>query len=157
MKLSHEKLAKDVEKKSLRKCGHVECTKMERQPREFAACSKCRWVAYCCKDHQIADWPLHKKICKTVAVEQRKEYSETRKAEHTLLPGQAQNFTNITVAVHMHHFFIQSLEVKPLISMMSQGMVEKLKSAEDHRKLSMSEINVIGTAFGRCQAIRRFS
>jgi hypothetical protein len=57
----------------------------------------------------------------------------------------------------MHHFFIQSLEVKPLISMMSQGMVEKLKSAEDHRKLSMSEINVIGTAFGRCQAIRRFS
>lgn len=145
MKLSHEKIAKDVKKKGLRKCGHVECTNMERQPREFATCSKCRWVAYCCKDHQVADWPLHKKICKTVALEQKREYKERRKADHTLNPGEAQNF--LTIVAHMHHYFIQSPQVRPLMNMTSPGIVEKLKSAEDHRSLSMSEIDVIWNCF----------
>jgi hypothetical protein len=67
---------------------------MERQPREFSTCSKCKWVAYCCKDHQVADWPLHKKICKTVALEQKREYKERRKADHTLNPRRSSKLFN---------------------------------------------------------------
>ena len=30
-------------------------------------CSECGSVAYCCKDHQVAAWPEHKLLCKSLA------------------------------------------------------------------------------------------
>lgn len=29
-------------------------------------CEKCPWIFYCCREHQIEDWPEHKKNCKNI-------------------------------------------------------------------------------------------
>ncbi len=31
---------------------------------QFKSCGSCRQVCYCCKAHQTADWPAHRKACK---------------------------------------------------------------------------------------------
>jgi hypothetical protein len=35
-------------------------------------CSGCERTAYCCKDHQIADWPRHRPACKAARKAARK-------------------------------------------------------------------------------------
>ncbi|XP_017784478.1 PREDICTED: uncharacterized protein LOC108568080 [Nicrophorus vespilloides] len=32
--------------------------------RDLKRCSQCQVMPYCCKEHQQADWPYHKKVCK---------------------------------------------------------------------------------------------
>ena len=36
---------------------------MEKTVKEFAGCSGCRSVVYCCLEHQALDWRAHKKAC----------------------------------------------------------------------------------------------
>lgn len=40
------------------------CAKKENTSR----CGRCKAVAYCGKEHQVADWGLHKKVCKSTAL-----------------------------------------------------------------------------------------
>ena len=54
----------DIAKHGLRDCALPSCSKTEKTVKEFAGCSGCRSVAYCCLEHQALDWRAHKKACK---------------------------------------------------------------------------------------------
>ena len=53
----------DVAKHGLRDCALSSCDKTEKTVKEFAGCSGCRSVVYCCLEHQALDWRAHKKAC----------------------------------------------------------------------------------------------
>ena len=42
----------------LRSCGLASCGAREGHPEHFKRCAACRMVVYCCRDHQVEDWPL---------------------------------------------------------------------------------------------------
>ena len=48
----------------LRTCALDGCGAREAHPEHFKRCAACRAVVYCCREHQVADWPAHKKACK---------------------------------------------------------------------------------------------
>ena len=54
----------DVAKHGLRECALPSCSKTGRTVKEFAGCSGCRSVVYCCLEHQALDWTAHKKECR---------------------------------------------------------------------------------------------
>ena len=54
----------DIAKHGLRDCALPSCSKMEKTVKEFAGCSGCRSVVYCCLEHQALDWRAHKKACR---------------------------------------------------------------------------------------------
>ena len=48
----------------LRTCALPGCGAREAHPAHFKSCAACRAVVYCCREHQVAGWPGHKKACK---------------------------------------------------------------------------------------------
>ena len=54
----------DIAKHGLRDCALPSCDKTERTVKEFAGCTGCRSVVYCCLEHQALDWRAHKKACR---------------------------------------------------------------------------------------------
>ena len=54
----------DIAKHGLRDCALRSCAKTEKTVKEFAGCSGCRSVVYCCLEHQALDWGVHKKSCR---------------------------------------------------------------------------------------------
>ena len=54
----------DIAKHGLRDCALPFCAKTEKTVKEFAGCSGCRSVVYCCLEHQALDWRAHKKACR---------------------------------------------------------------------------------------------
>ena len=54
----------DIAKHGLRDCALPSCSKTEKTVKEFAGCSGCRTVVYCCLEHQALDWRAHKKACR---------------------------------------------------------------------------------------------
>ena len=52
----------DIAKHGLRDCALSSCAKMEKTVKEFAGCSGCRSVVYCCLEHQALDWRAHKTL-----------------------------------------------------------------------------------------------
>ena len=54
----------DIAKHGLRDCALSSCSKTEKTVKEFAGCTGCRSVVYCCLEHQALDWRSHKKACK---------------------------------------------------------------------------------------------
>ena len=59
----------DIAKHGLRNCVLPSCSKTEKTVKEFAHCSVCRSVVYCCAEHQALDWTMHKKACRTKQAE----------------------------------------------------------------------------------------
>ena len=57
----------DIVKHGLRDCALPSCSKTEKSVKEFAGCSGCRTVVYCCLEHQALDWKAHKKACREAA------------------------------------------------------------------------------------------
>ena len=53
-----------IAKHGLRDCALPSCSKTEKTVKEFAGCSGCRSVVYCCLEHQALDWRAHKKACR---------------------------------------------------------------------------------------------
>ncbi|KAI7863640.1 hypothetical protein BDF14DRAFT_1841781 [Spinellus fusiger] len=47
---------KDESRGGLRQCAHMQCSKWERYPREFAKCRRCRKAKYCSKPCQSKAW-----------------------------------------------------------------------------------------------------
>ena len=54
----------DIAKHGLRDCALPACFKTEKTVKEFAHCSGCRSVVYCCAEHQGLHWTKHKKACR---------------------------------------------------------------------------------------------
>ena len=53
----------DIAKRGLRDCALPSCSKTEKTAKEFAGCSGCRSVVYCCLAHQALDWDAHSQTC----------------------------------------------------------------------------------------------
>ena len=54
----------DIARHGLRDCALPSCSETEKSVKEFAHCSGCRSVVYCCAEHQALDWTKHKKACR---------------------------------------------------------------------------------------------
>ena len=54
----------DIAKHGMRDCALPSCAKTEKTVKEFAFCSGCRSVVYCCLEYQELDWRAHKEACK---------------------------------------------------------------------------------------------
>ena len=48
----------------LRCCALASCGTREAHPQHFKSCAACLGVVYCCREHQVADWPAHNAACK---------------------------------------------------------------------------------------------
>jgi hypothetical protein len=48
----------------LQQCTLAGCAAHESHPSHFKRCGACRAVCYCCREHQVEDWPSHKAACK---------------------------------------------------------------------------------------------
>ena len=66
----------DVVQHGLRDCALPSCSKTEKTVKEFAGCSGCRTVVYCCLEHQALDWRAHKKACREEAARLAEEEAE---------------------------------------------------------------------------------
>ena len=60
----HESVAARAAAHDLRCCALVTCGAREVEPLQYSKCGACKSVVYCCKEHQVADWPVHKHACK---------------------------------------------------------------------------------------------
>ena len=61
---THRPTCADIVEHGLRDCALPSCSKTEKTVKEFAGCSGCRSVVYCCLEHQALDWRAHKKACR---------------------------------------------------------------------------------------------
>ena len=48
----------------LQQCALSGCAAREAHASHFKRCGACRTVCYCCREHQVEDWPAHKAACK---------------------------------------------------------------------------------------------
>ena len=52
------------EKRKLAKiCDYTEC-RVKKQDKTLYKCAGCDVATYCCYEHSVLDWPLHKSLCK---------------------------------------------------------------------------------------------
>jgi len=56
--------AADIAAGRLQQCALSGCAARESHVSHFKRCGACRDVWYCCKEHQVEDWPSHKAACK---------------------------------------------------------------------------------------------
>ena len=56
--------AAEAAARGLRNCALVGCSAREVHVAQFKKCGGCLQAFYCCREHQVADWPRHKAACK---------------------------------------------------------------------------------------------
>ena len=56
--------AADLAAGRLQQCALAGCAARESHASQFKRCGACRTVCYCCREHQVEDWPSHKAACK---------------------------------------------------------------------------------------------
>jgi hypothetical protein len=56
--------AAEAAARGLRECSLGACAACEVHVAQFKKCTACQQAWYCCKEHQVADWPSHKAACK---------------------------------------------------------------------------------------------
>ena len=61
--------AADLAANRLQQCTLAGCAAHESHPSHFKRCGACRAVCYCCREHQVEDWPSHKAACKAARKE----------------------------------------------------------------------------------------
>ena len=66
-------LQKSLTALDVRSCALAGCGAKEVHPAHFKSCAACRTVVYCCREHQVAGWPAHKKACKAARKAQAEE------------------------------------------------------------------------------------
>ena len=69
----HAAMHKSLNAPGLRTCALPGCGAKEAHPTHFKSCAACRTVVYCCREHQVAGWPSHKKACKVARKAQQAE------------------------------------------------------------------------------------
>ena len=73
----------DIAKHGLRDCALPSCDKTEKTVKEFAGCTGCRSVVYCCPEHQALDWKAHKKECREKEKARQATEEEAAEEGHT--------------------------------------------------------------------------
>jgi hypothetical protein len=58
---SAQSAAADAARYGIKRCALPACAATEPHARAFKRCARCRVVAYCCPEHQAADWKRHKR------------------------------------------------------------------------------------------------
>ena len=71
----------DIVRHGLRDCALPSCSKTEKTVKEFAGCSGCRTVVYCCLEHQALDWKAHKKACREAEAARLADEEAAKEAE----------------------------------------------------------------------------
>ena len=61
---SGDAAAAEAAARGLRTCSLASCGSKEAHVSHFKRCSACQQAFYCCREHQLADWPAHKAACK---------------------------------------------------------------------------------------------
>ena len=56
--------ATEAAERGTHECALAGCASQEVHVSQFKRCGACKAVVYCCKEHQVADWPAHKVACK---------------------------------------------------------------------------------------------
>ena len=149
MKLTHKKLAKDADKIGFKHCSNPQCNKVEKQPKQFMTCSRCKWSAYCGRECQVSDWKRHKKECKDVAIKAQEEKTQN-KTKSSLQVGESQRVLEIIRA--FHHFAVtmskEMEETETEVAQIVEGMVKpKLIHAEfGSVQLGMQEVAFVWAA-----------
>jgi hypothetical protein len=64
LKARLEAAAAEGAARGLHTCALAGCAAKEAHVSHFKKCGACKTVAYCCKEHQVEDWPSHKAACK---------------------------------------------------------------------------------------------
>ena len=64
LKQKLERSSKKAASGEMLSCALGSCGAREAHPSHFSKCGACKAVAYCCREHQVADWPAHKAACK---------------------------------------------------------------------------------------------
>ena len=82
----HARQRDDIAKHGLRDCALPSCSKTEKTVKEFAGCSGCRTVVYCCLEHQALDWKAHKKACREEEAARRAAEEAEQGAEEGTAP-----------------------------------------------------------------------
>ena len=59
-----------------RSCALAACGALESHPAQFQTCGACKSVVYCCREHQLVDWPSHKAACKARKAEREANATE---------------------------------------------------------------------------------
>ena len=59
-----ETAAAEAAVRGLRDCAMASCAATEVHVSQFKRCSACQQAFYCCREHQVEDWPAHKAACK---------------------------------------------------------------------------------------------
>ena len=54
---------------TLLSCALPSCGAPEAHAAHFKRCAACKAAAYCCREHQVQDWPAHKAACKAARKE----------------------------------------------------------------------------------------
>ena len=70
-KASGAQVADDASTKLRLKCSLPSCEVMSTPEKPLNVCGRCNGAHYCSVDHQRADWPTHKKICRKATAEQK--------------------------------------------------------------------------------------
>jgi hypothetical protein len=55
--------AAEAAARGLRTCSLASCGSKEAHVSHFKRCAACQQAFYCCREHQLADWPAHKAAC----------------------------------------------------------------------------------------------
>lgn len=76
------------------------CKRGSWQNLNLLQCTSCRVVKYCCKDHQIKDWPSHKGWCKAFAGATKGE-SEEGPLDNYAAWYKRQEFTNMKISAKL--------------------------------------------------------
>ena len=63
-KRSREAVDAREARRGLRSCELASCGAKEAHVDHFKRCGACWAVVYCCREHQLEDWPAHKAACK---------------------------------------------------------------------------------------------
>ena len=50
-------------RKDAKICDYTEC-RVKKQDKTLYKCGGCDVATYCCYEHSVLDWPLHKSLCK---------------------------------------------------------------------------------------------
>jgi len=144
-----------------RKCQECGNDKAKDENKKLMVCGACKSVRYCCKEHQISDWKVHKKACKIIraklAAKEKKTESNKSNSGTVIVVEVKSREGNGLCNVYINHIFPSKLSaldyiakkfntskqaLKPLTQMGFLRGVMKFRSAELYINPNQHDISI---------------